>query len=37
MDLSNVVPMFSKTLKNVDKWIDKAVAHAEARKFDPDV
>src|SRR5579871_4735578 len=37
MDLTLVVPMFGKTLRNFDKWIDKAVAHAEAKKFDPDV
>ncbi len=37
MDLSTVVPMFSKTLRNFDKWIDKAVAHAESKKFPPDV
>jgi hypothetical protein len=37
MDLSTVVPMFAKTLHNVDKWIDKAAAHATAKKFEPDV
>lgn len=28
------VPQFAKMLRNLDKWIDKAVAHAEAKKFD---
>jgi hypothetical protein len=31
------VPVFSKLLSNVDKWLDKAAAYAEARKFDVDV
>jgi hypothetical protein len=30
------VPIFTKLLSNVDKWLDKAAAHAEARKFDVD-
>ena len=30
------VPVFTKLLTNVDKWLDKAVAHAEQKKFDPD-
>ncbi len=28
------VPVFTKLLSNVDKWIDKAAAYADARKFD---
>ena len=31
------VPIFTKLLSNVDKWLDKAAAHADARKFDVDV
>lgn len=30
------VPVFVKLLSNVNKWIDKAAAHAEARKFNVD-
>jgi uncharacterized protein len=31
------VQQFSKMLRNLDQWIDKAVAHAKAKSFDPDV
>jgi hypothetical protein len=31
------VPVFTKTLSNMLHWLDKAQAHAEARKFDPSV
>ncbi|HEX5659479.1 MAG TPA: DUF1993 domain-containing protein, partial [Polyangiales bacterium] len=31
------VPQFIKTLGNLDKWFDKAEAHAAAKKFDPAV
>ena len=31
------VPVFTKLLSNVEKWIDKAAAHADAKKFDVDV
>jgi len=31
------IPVFSKFLRNVERWLDKAVAHAEQRKFDPQV
>jgi len=31
------VPVFAKTLGNMLSWLDKAQAHAEARKFDPSV
>lgn len=31
------IPIFSKFLLAIDTWIEKAVAHAEARKFDPEV
>ena len=29
------VPVFVRTLNNMLAWLDKAEAHAEARKFDP--
>ena len=28
------VPQLSKMLKNVDRWLEKAISHAEAKKFD---
>ncbi|MCC6999266.1 MAG: DUF1993 domain-containing protein [Deltaproteobacteria bacterium] len=31
------VPIFSKFLGNIDRWLDKAAAHAKARKFDIDL
>jgi hypothetical protein len=31
------VPVFTKLLANVDKWLDKATAHAESHKFDVEV
>jgi len=31
------VPVFSKFLGNIDRWLDKAIAHGEARKFDPQI
>jgi uncharacterized protein len=31
------IPVFSKLLGNVDKWLDKATALAAAKKFDVDV
>jgi hypothetical protein len=31
------VPVFVKTLGNMLVWLDKAMAHAEAKKFDPSV
>ena len=30
------VPQIAKTLKNVDNWLGKAIAHADARKFPVD-
>ena len=30
------VPIYLTMLGNLSKWLDKAVAHAQARKFDPD-
>lgn len=32
-----IVPPMSKMLGNVDAWLDKGVAHAAAKKFDPSV
>lgn len=31
------VPVFVRLLGNLSKWLDKAEAHAQARKFDPNV
>lgn len=31
------VPIFTRMLGNLAKWIDKAEAHAQAKKFDPAV
>jgi uncharacterized protein len=31
------VPVLVRMLENMNTWLDKAVAHAEARKFDPAV
>jgi hypothetical protein len=31
------VPVFTKTLTNMQRWLDKADAHAKARDFDPAV
>ena len=31
------VPVFTKLLRQVDRWLDKGVAFAEQRKFDPEV
>ena len=31
------VPVFIRTLGNMAKWLDKAEAHAQAKKFDPSV
>jgi uncharacterized protein len=30
------VPQFKRVLQNVERWIDKSVAFAQAKKFDPD-
>jgi hypothetical protein len=29
------VPVFAQMLRNINRWLDKAVAHAQAKKFDP--
>lgn len=31
------VPIFTKHLRSVDKWLDKAVAYADHKKFDPEI
>jgi len=31
------VPIFTKHLRAIDKWIEKATAHAAAKKFDPEI
>jgi hypothetical protein len=31
------VPMFVQHLRNVERWLDKAVAYAQQKKFDPEV
>jgi hypothetical protein len=31
------IKQYAKMLRNLDAWIEKAVAHAQARKFDPEV
>ena len=31
------IPVFTKLLRQVDRWLDKAVASAEQRKFDPEI
>jgi len=31
------VPVFTKLLKNIDRWLDKAAAFADAKKFDPEI
>ena len=30
------IPVFTKFLTNLDRWLDKAVAYAEHKKFDPE-
>jgi uncharacterized protein len=31
------VPHFKNTLSNLERWLDRAVAHAEQKKFDPNL
>jgi len=31
------IPQYGKMLRNLDRWLDKAVAYASERKFDPAV
>jgi hypothetical protein len=37
MKTFHVIQEFGKMLRNLDGWLDKAVAHAKAKSFDPDV
>lgn len=30
------VPVYSTMLRNLSKWLDKAIAHAQAKRFDPE-
>ena len=34
MNPDDAIRLFAKTLQNVEKWMDKAAAHAKARSFD---
>jgi hypothetical protein len=31
------IPVFTKLLRQVDRWLDKAVAYADQKKFDPEL
>lgn len=33
----STVPVFTKLLSNVEKWLDKAAAYADAKKFNVDI
>jgi hypothetical protein len=33
----DTIVQFSKMLRNLDQWIDKAIAHGKAKPFEPDV
>ena len=37
MTAQDVLRLFTKTLENLEKWMDKAEEHAKARSFDVDV
>ena len=37
MSMYETVPQFIKTLENLDRWLEKAVAYAKAKSFDPNV
>jgi hypothetical protein len=37
MTPNDAIRLFTKTLENLEKWMDKAEAHAKARSFDVDV
>ncbi|HEX8953640.1 MAG TPA: DUF1993 family protein, partial [Polyangia bacterium] len=34
MNVYDVVPQYAKMLRNLEHWLDKAAAHAAAKKFD---
>jgi uncharacterized protein len=36
MTMFDFVPQYAKMLRNLDRWLDKATAHAQAKKFDVD-
>jgi hypothetical protein len=36
MNIIDFVPQYSKMLANLERWLDKAEAHASAKKFDVD-
>jgi hypothetical protein len=31
------IPVFTKLLGGIEKWLDKAIAHADQKKFDPEI
>src|SRR5437763_7013928 len=37
MTHNDAIRLFAKTLQNVERWMDKAAAHAQAKSFDVDV
>jgi hypothetical protein len=37
MDTAQTITQFAKMLQNLDRWLEKATAHAEQKKFPPDV
>lgn len=37
MDHNDVIRLFAKTLQNLERWMDKAAAHAQAKSYDVDI
>lgn len=37
MNALETIQQYAKMLRNLDRWLDKAVAYADAKKFDPNV
>src|SRR5438046_848478 len=37
MNHDDAIRLFAKTLQNLERWLDKATAHAKAKSFDVDV
>lgn len=37
MSLFDAIPQFIKMLRNLDHWIELAVAHAQKKSFDPEI
>ncbi len=37
MNQHDVIRLFAKTLQNLEQWMDKAAAHAQAKSFEVDV